>query len=167
MPPMCDIPWNQDSEGKLEKVSEGAFGEGQSKHAKVRGSVAEGEDKRWWSIVKIRVMKKPKQEEVRSPRGCETRGEAAGKGKAGTERKEGREADIGEGFIPKWRSLAMNRVWRDYDDMIRTKETLRRRVDDDHSLPHYAHIHDINPVRAFQLVSHPTPNRSLWCTPRN
>jgi len=34
--PVCDTPWNGDSEGKLKKVGEGAFVEGQDKHAKAR-----------------------------------------------------------------------------------------------------------------------------------
>ena len=33
---MCDSPWNEDSEGKLKKIGESAFVEGQDKHARVR-----------------------------------------------------------------------------------------------------------------------------------
>ncbi|KAF9647607.1 hypothetical protein BDM02DRAFT_3097856 [Thelephora ganbajun] len=37
--PVCDTPWNGDSEGKLKKVGEGAFVEGQDKHARARRRV--------------------------------------------------------------------------------------------------------------------------------
>ena len=34
--PVCDSPWNGDSEEKLKKMGESAFVEGQDKHARVR-----------------------------------------------------------------------------------------------------------------------------------
>lgn len=42
--PVCDTPWNGDSEVKLKKVGEGAFVEGQDKHARTRRRADDDED---------------------------------------------------------------------------------------------------------------------------
>lgn len=42
--PVCDTSWNGDSEAKLKKVGEGAFVEGQDKHARVRRRSDDDED---------------------------------------------------------------------------------------------------------------------------
>jgi hypothetical protein len=42
--PVCETSWNGDSEGKLKKIGEGAFVEGQDKHARVRRRSDEDED---------------------------------------------------------------------------------------------------------------------------
>ena len=42
--PVCDTHWNGDSEGKLKKIGEGAFVEGQDKHMKARRMADDDED---------------------------------------------------------------------------------------------------------------------------
>lgn len=42
--PVCDSPWNGDSEGKLKRIGEAAFVEGQDKHTRTRRRTDDDED---------------------------------------------------------------------------------------------------------------------------
>jgi hypothetical protein len=114
--PVCDTPWNGDSEGKLKKVGEGAFVEGQDKHARARRRTDDDEDEDEDEVVyhededgesRSRRSTQPSQRQKKGKgKGHSQReGECQSKGK-GKAREESMEVDEEEGGNPLPRGRA-------------------------------------------------------------
>ena len=124
--PVCSVPWDRDSEGKLKRVGEGAFVEGQDKHARAKRRRDEDEDE---DEGEVEYHEDEDGEDPGSTQPSQTqkkgKGKAATKGKASAKakgkgkeraREESMELDTEEEPAPKRRSSGRNKVSEDVDE---------------------------------------------------
>ena len=119
--PVCDAPWNGDSEGKLKKIGEGAFVEGQDKHARARRRADDDEDEDEEEVVyrededegaEAGGNTQPSQRQKKGKGKVTAKASAKGKGK-GKAREESMEVDVEEEEAVPRRSSGRNKVSRD------------------------------------------------------
>ncbi|KAF9780554.1 Nse1 non-SMC component of SMC5-6 complex-domain-containing protein [Thelephora terrestris] len=126
MCPVCEASWGGDSEGKLKKIGEGAFVEGQDKHAKARRRADddEDEDEDEDEVVYHEDEDAEAGGSTQPPQSQKKgKGKATGKGKAsakakgkGKAREESMEVDTEEEEpAPKRRSSGRNKALKDED----------------------------------------------------
>jgi len=141
--PVCDTPWNNgDSEGKLKKIGEGAFVEGQDKHARTRRRTDDDEDEDEDEVVYYEGEDGEDAGASGSTQPSQTRkkgkGKATAKGKAsakakgkGKAREESMDVDVEEEELaPKRKETGRNKITEDEnedeEDEVRPKRKSRR-----------------------------------------
>jgi len=122
--PVCDSVWNGDSEGKLKKIGEGAFVEGQDKHVR-RRRAEDDEDEDEGEVVyhededgEDGGVTQPSQTQKKGKGKATSKGKASTKAKGkGKAREESMEVDSEEEEpVPKRRSSTRNKVQEDADE---------------------------------------------------
>ena len=137
--PVCDTPWNGDSEGKLKRVGEGAFVEGQDKHARAKRRTDDDEDEDEDEVV---YHEGEDGEDVEAggntqPSQARTKGKgkATAKGKASAKAKGKRKAreesmevdDEEEESAPKRKGTGRSKVVKSEDEDEEEEERPKRR----------------------------------------
>lgn len=137
--PVCDKPWNGDSEGKLKRVGEGAFVEGQDKHARSRRRTDEDEDEDEDEVVyhededgedvEAGGSTQPSQGRKKGKGRGTVKGKASAKTKGkGKAREESMEVDgEEEETAPKRKGTGRGRVVEDDDEEEEEEERPKRR----------------------------------------
>ena len=130
--PVCDAPWNGDSEGKVKKVGEEAFVEGQDKHARARKRLGDDEEEDEDEVVYHEDEDGVEEAGGTQPSQTQKKGKGKGRGKAiakgkasarakgkGKAREESEEMDEDEEEeepVPKRKSTGRKKVIEEEDE---------------------------------------------------
>ena len=139
--PVCETPWNGDSEGKLKKVGEGAFVEGQDKHARARRRTDDDEDEDededgvvyheddGGEEVEVGASTQPSQTRKKGKGRTTAKGKASAKTKGkGKAREESMEVDVEEEeSAPKRKGTGGRKVMEDEDESEEEEEERPKR----------------------------------------